>query len=215
MNIILLAIMGPIMSQQSCNDYVISQWQSTFEGRERVQQFLEICIQTEFLTPELVERGKVANNFTYGPIQSAQTSARGDIEKTIENLEEMYREKTIENLDVHEEDIDKAVVHVDVDKEEYYADDVVIISGSVEGIVPDAALNITVRNHLMDVVFVSQAIISEDGTFGESLLIGGPLWKQNVTYSVFVQHGKATDHADFLYLSDLGSDDLLELENEN
>jgi len=83
---------GPEMSQQNCNDYVISQWQPRVEDREMVQQFLEICIQRGFLTPDLVERGKVADNFTMGPIQSAQTLAEGDIEKTIEILEEMYGE---------------------------------------------------------------------------------------------------------------------------
>lgn len=83
---------GPEMSQQNCNDYVISQWQPRVKDREMVQQFLEICIQRGFMTHELVERGKVADNFTMGPIQSAQTLAKGDIEKTIEILEEMYRE---------------------------------------------------------------------------------------------------------------------------
>ena len=202
-------IMGPIMTQQSCNDYVISQWQPTFEGKERVQQFLEICIQRGFVTSDLIERGKIANNFTHGPIQTAKRSAGGDIEKTIENLEEMYEEKTIENLDVHEEDIGKAIVHVDVDKEEYHAGDVVIISGYVERMMPDTELNITVRNPLMDVVLVSQVTISEDRTFTESLPIGGPLWEQNGIYSVSIQYGKTIDHTDFLYLSDLESDDLL------
>lgn len=202
-------IMGPIMTQQSCNDYVISQWQPTFEGKERVQQFLEICIQRGFVTPDLIERGKIADNFTHGPIQTAKRSAGGDIEKTIENLEEMYEEKTNENLDGHEEDIGKAIVHVDLDKEEYHAGDVVIISGYVERMMPDTELNITVRNPLMDVVLVSQVTISEDRTFTESLPIGGPLWEQNGIYSVSIQYGKAIDHTDFLYLSDLESDDLL------
>lgn len=49
---------GPAMNQQNCNDFVISQWQPAVEDMEMVQQFLEICIQREFLTPELVERGK-------------------------------------------------------------------------------------------------------------------------------------------------------------
>ena len=85
-------IMGPMMSQQNCNDYVIAQWQPTVEGREMIQQFFEICIAKGFTTPELVERGKIADNFTMGSIQSAQTIAGGDIGKTIEVLEEMYRE---------------------------------------------------------------------------------------------------------------------------
>lgn len=83
---------GPTMNQETCNDFVISQWQPRVEYREMVQQFLEICIQRGFLTHELVERGKIADNFTMGPIQSAQTLAEGDIEKTIEILEETYRE---------------------------------------------------------------------------------------------------------------------------
>lgn len=83
---------GPMMNQETCNDFVISQWQPKVEDREMVQQFLEICIQREFLTSELVERGKIADNFTMGPIQLAQTLAEGDIEKTIKILEEMYRE---------------------------------------------------------------------------------------------------------------------------
>jgi len=83
---------GPMMNQETCDNFVISQWQPTVEDREMVQQFLEICIQREFMTTELVERGKVADNFTMGPIQSASTSAEGDIEKTIKILEEMYKE---------------------------------------------------------------------------------------------------------------------------
>jgi len=83
---------GPVMRQETCNDFVISQWQPRVEDREMIQQFLEICVQRGFLTHELVERGKVADNFTMGPIQSAHTLAEGDIEKTIEILEKMYGE---------------------------------------------------------------------------------------------------------------------------
>lgn len=202
-------IMGPIMSQESCDAHLLSQWQPTLEGREMVQQFLEQCIQRGFTTPELVERGKIADNFTFGPIQTAKKSAQGDIEKTIEILEEMYVEKTNENLEDIGEDNITSVVHVGVDKEEYHTDDVVIISGYIEEIVPNTELNITVRNPLMDVVFVSQVKISEEGIFTESLPIGGSLWRHNGIYSVFAQYGTATNHTDFLYLSDLESDDLL------
>ncbi len=174
-----------------------------------VQQFLEICIQREFVTPELVERGKIADNFTMGPIQSARTSAGGDIEKTIEILEEVHREQTIENLKETHDDYINSTVHVSVDKEDYHTDDVVIISGYVQGIMSNTELNITIHNPLMDAVFVSQVTISEDGTFTESLSIGGPLWEQNGIYSVFAQYGTATDRTDFLYLSDLELDDLL------
>lgn len=194
---------GPEMSQQNCNDYVISQWQPRVEDRDMVQQFLEICIQRGFMNTDLVERGKVADHFTTGSIQSAQTSAKGDLEKTIEILEEMYKVATIE------EDYVQSIVHVDVDKEEYHTDDVVIISGYVENMMPNTKLNITIRNPLMNMVFVSQVTLSEDGTFTESLPIGGPLWKQNGIYSASVSYGKATDHTEFLYLSDLESDDLL------
>ncbi|MGY5149544.1 MAG: hypothetical protein ACW9W3_05725 [Candidatus Nitrosopumilus sp. bin_68KS] len=206
----LFDLTGRVMNQDTCNNFVISQWQPTVEGREMVKQFLEICIQNGFTTPELVERGKIADNFTYGPIQTAKNSAEGDIEKTIKILEEMYVEKTIENLEnTHEEDHIKSVVHVNVDKEEYHTDNIVIISGYVEGIVPNTELNITIRNPLMDIVFVSQVTLSEDGAFTESLSIGGPLWEQNGIYSISAQYGEATDHADFLYLSDLEFEDLL------
>ena len=90
---------GPIISQETCSDLVTSQWQPTIEGREMVQQSLEICIGLKFMTPELVERGKVADNFTTGSIKSAQKSAQGDVEKTIEILEQMYVEKTSDNLE--------------------------------------------------------------------------------------------------------------------
>ncbi|MBC8516561.1 MAG: hypothetical protein ISR81_02715 [Nitrosopumilus sp.] len=201
---------GPAMNQETCNNFVISQWQPTVEYREMVQQFLEICIQRGFMTYDLVERGKIADNFTFGPIQTATISAGGDIEKTIKILEEMYGKETIENLEeTYEANHIKSIIHVDVDKEEYHTDDVIIISGYVEGIVSNTELNIIVRNPLMNMVSVSQVTISEDGMFTESLSIGGPLWEQNGIYSVSVQYGKATDHTDFLYLSDLESDDLL------
>lgn len=203
-------LLGPVMNQETCDRFVISQWQPTIEGKEKTQKFLEICIQRGFMTPELVERGKVADNFTTGTIQSAKMSAKGDIEKTIEILEEMYKEATIKNLeDTTKEDYFQSIVHVDVDKEEYRTDDVIIISGYVKDMIPDTELNIIVRNPLLDTVFVSQVKIFEDGTFAESLLIGGPLWKQNGMYSVYAQYGKAANHTDFLYLSDLESDDLL------
>lgn len=101
------------------------------------------------------------------------------------------------------------VVHVETDKQEYHTNDVVMISGYVDDRIPDTNLTITIYNPLLDVVSILQVTISDDGTFKETLPIGGSLWEQNGIYSVSVQYGKVTDHTDFLYLSDLESDDLL------
>jgi hypothetical protein len=61
----------------------------------------------------------------------------------------------------------------------------------------------------LEVVSILQVTVSDDNTFVESLSIGGSMWEQNGLYSVSAQYDKATDYTDFLYLSDLESDDLL------
>lgn len=101
------------------------------------------------------------------------------------------------------------VIHVETDKQEYHTNDVVMISGYVGDRISDTHLTITIHNPLLEVVSILQVTISDDGAFEETLPIGRTLWEQNGIYSVSVQYGKATDHTDFLYLSDLESDDLL------
>jgi hypothetical protein len=103
----------------------------------------------------------------------------------------------------------QSVVHVETDKQEYHTNDVVMISGHVDDKIPDTDLTITIRNPLLEVVSILQVTVSDDNTFVESLSIGGSMWEQNGLYSVSAQYGKATDYTDFLYLSDLESDDLL------
>ncbi|AFS82592.1 hypothetical protein NSED_03930 [Candidatus Nitrosopumilus sediminis] len=108
---------------------------------------------------------------------------------------------------VHSDDV--YAVHVETDKQEYHTNDVVIISGYVDNIGSNTNLTITIYNPLLEVVSILQVAISDDNTFEESLPIGGSLWEQNGIYSISVQYGKAADHTDFLYLSDLESDGLL------
>jgi len=78
---------GPVLNQDTCKHFALSQWQPTVEGTEKTEEFLDICVKRGFMTLEIVEIGKNANGYLTSQIETAYAESNGNVKKTIEILE--------------------------------------------------------------------------------------------------------------------------------
>jgi hypothetical protein len=100
-------------------------------------------------------------------------------------------------------------IRIQTDKEIYNTHDVIVISGSVDQMIPDAEMIISISNPLENIIAISQTSVVDDRFVGR-FQIDGPLWEQNGIYTISVSYGdENTVKTEFLFLSDLSPDDLL------
>ncbi|QLH10833.1 hypothetical protein [Nitrosarchaeum sp. AC2] len=100
-------------------------------------------------------------------------------------------------------------IRIQTDKETYNTHDVIVISGSVDQMIPDAKMIISISNPLGNIIAISQASVVDDRFVGR-FQIDGPLWEQNGIYTISVRYGEEnTVKTEFLFLSDLSPDELL------
>lgn len=100
-------------------------------------------------------------------------------------------------------------IRIQTDKEIYNTHDIIIISGSVDQMIPDAEMIISISNPLGNIIAISQTSVVDDRFVGR-FQIDGPLWEQNGIHTISVRYGEEnTVKTKFLFLSDLSPDELL------
>ena len=72
----------------------------------------------------------------------------------------------------------------------------IIISGTTDRVTEDVTLTVTAPNG--NVVSVGQISPSINGDFSRTITTGGPLWKQDGSYTVTAQQNESPDYIDFV-----------------
>ena len=89
----------------------------------------------------------------------------------------------------------QAPITVMTDKESYYNDYAIVVTGNVTDLLP-TQLSLWINAPRTDnVIFVDQIPVAPDKTFSTTVCAGGPFWKTNGIYTLTVQYGYDTHKA--------------------
>ncbi len=99
-------------------------------------------------------------------------------------------------------------IRIQIDKEVYNTNDVIVLSGSTDRMIPDTEIMMTISDPLENIIAISQTSVVDDKFVGR-FQIDGQLWEQNGIYTITVQYGEKIAKLEFLFLSDLDPDKLL------
>ncbi len=99
-------------------------------------------------------------------------------------------------------------IRIHLDKEVYNTNDVIVLSGSTDRMIPDTEIIMTISDPLENIIAISQTSVVDDKFVGR-FQIDGPLWEQNGTYTITVHYGEKSAELEFLFLSGLDPDKLL------
>jgi len=96
-------------------------------------------------------------------------------------------------------------ITMNTDKSSYTLGDTIVISGSVQSVVPGTPLTIQILDSTNNLVQVAQIDVSQDGKYTDTIKAVGTLWKLNGVYTVKVQYGppNVTSQATFTFQSSI------------
>ena len=97
------------------------------------------------------------------------------------------------------------LITMNTDKSSYTLGDTIVISGSVQSVVPGTPLTIQILDSNNNLVQVAQIDVSQDGKYTDTIKAIGALWKSNGLYTVKVQYGppNVTAQATFTFQSSI------------
>ncbi len=97
------------------------------------------------------------------------------------------------------------LITMNTDKSSYTLGDTIVISGSVQSVVPGTPLTIQILDSNNNLVQVAQIDVSQDGKYTDTIKAVGALWKSNGLYTVKVQYGppNVTAQATFTFQSSI------------
>ncbi|MFB5621068.1 MAG: hypothetical protein ACE5RC_08075 [Nitrosopumilus sp.] len=72
--------------KQDCELMIFDQWQPTVDGEEMIKKWLDVCVERELITFELIELGRSVSEVPTRDVRTAYKYANGDVEKTIQLL---------------------------------------------------------------------------------------------------------------------------------
>ena len=89
----------------------------------------------------------------------------------------------------------QAPITVMTDKESYYNDYAIVVTGNVTDLLPTQLSLWINAPRTGNVIFVDQIPVAPDKTFSTTVCAGGPFWKTNGIYTLTVQYGYDTHKA--------------------
>ena len=97
------------------------------------------------------------------------------------------------------------LITMNTDKSSYTLGDTIVISVSVQSVVPQTPLTIQILDPTNSLVQVAQIDVSQDGKYTDTIKAVGVLWKLNGVYTVKVQYGppNVTTQATFTFQSSI------------
>ncbi len=82
-----------------------------------------------------------------------------------------------------------STISVSTDKSSYTIGDTIVISSTVNPVVPGTLMTIQIFDSKNNSIQIAQINVSSDGKFTKSFLATGPLWTNSGTFTVRVQYG--------------------------
>jgi hypothetical protein len=80
-------------------------------------------------------------------------------------------------------------IKVTIDKHAYARGDTITVHGSVKYVTGNIPLTVTIMSPDTNLVYITQVLVSHDGTFAFPVKVEGPLWRMFGTYTISVQYG--------------------------
>jgi|GEM_PF-6634179 len=80
-------------------------------------------------------------------------------------------------------------VTVTADKPFYIFGDTIVISGTVKTVVPGNTLTISILDPYSNQIHTMQTTVSSDGSYTNTVVIDGSMWKSGGVYTVLAQYG--------------------------
>lgn len=91
------------------------------------------------------------------------------------------------------------LITVSIDKPSYMYGNTILVSGTVQQVVPGVPVTIQIFDPSNSLAYTSSVDISQDGKYANSITITGPYWKLGGTYVILVQNGPPNIRAEVTF----------------